>query len=33
VASQIEDLERRYRDGLISTEEFDAKRARLLNQL
>ena len=33
LATQIEDLERQYREGLISTEEFDAKRARLLDQL
>ncbi|MDR6557430.1 hypothetical protein J2809_001786 [Arthrobacter pascens] len=33
LATQIEDLERQYREGLISTEEFDVKRARLLDQL
>lgn len=33
VATQIEDLERRHREGLISAEEFDAERARLLDQL
>jgi hypothetical protein len=33
IAAQLEDLARRHEQGLISTEEFDAKRADLLNGL
>ena len=33
VAAQLDDLARRHKEGLISTEEFNAKRADLLNRL
>ncbi|MCC2660076.1 MAG: hypothetical protein K0R37_850 [Arthrobacter sp.] len=33
VAAQLDDLARRHKEGLISTEEFNAKRVDLLNRL